>query len=219
MPSRAAIPSSIRWHPWPTCPEAPVATNPRSALGAPYRVDGWQRPTCGTRTSQTSGDWRRTCSISFRTRVPCWQSAKQLWAARFTFDPRAVLLVTYDWAKASGEIDPHDLVADDYAACHHFADQVRTTHAAIVVPSAALPGTQNLVVFGSRAASPYQLPAIDPDLDVPTSVVAEHGRPPDDLAGYVCFRGQPHPEFEAWRAGFPYLAPPAIGVPPARPIA
>jgi hypothetical protein len=140
---------------------------------------------------------------------------QRVWAARFSFDADEIVEVTYEWAKGSGHVSPEDLVSDEYTGCQLFADWAREHHAALIVPSAALPGTRNLIVFGARAASPYQLPPVDPQLDVPSSVLAEHARPPAQLPSYVRFRGQPHPEFEAWIAGDPYIAPAPLGVPPA----
>lgn len=143
---------------------------------------------------------------------------QRLWAARFTFHDDEIIEVTYDWAQTSPVVMPEDLVSDDYTGSQLFADWARGQCTAMIVPSAALPGTRNLVVFGARAASPYQLPAVDPDLDVPASVLAEHARPPAQLPLYVRFRGQAHPEFQAWTMGNSYVAPAPLGVPPAAPV-
>jgi RES domain len=142
---------------------------------------------------------------------------QRIWAARFSFEVGELLEVTYDWARPSGQVTPEDLVSDDFYGCQIFADWARERYVALQVPSAALPGTRNLVVFGPRAASPFQSEAIDRMVDVPTSVVADNARPHLDLSQFVRFRDQAHPELAAWLAGRQYIAAPQIGVPPARP--
>ena len=142
---------------------------------------------------------------------------QRLWAARFKFEPSEILELTYDWARDSTQITAEDLVSDTYMGCQNFAEWARDRYKALRVPSAALPGTQNLVVFGTRYAAPYQLEPVDRDLDVPVSVLAEKARPPLNLASYVRFRGQSHAELDAWIQGEPFVAPAPLGVPPATP--
>jgi hypothetical protein len=84
-------------------------------------------------------------------------------------------------------------VADDYAACHDLADTLRESGApGAIVPSAALPGTRNVVLFGGRAAAPY-LDAVVRAIDVPSSITGEHGCALPALVDAVRFRGDPHP--------------------------
>jgi hypothetical protein len=86
-----------------------------------------------------------------------------------------------------------ELVADDYSACHELADSLRAAgHAGAIVPSAALPGTLNVVLFGGRSAAPYQ-GAVRRATDVPASITGEHGSALATLVGRVRFRGLPHP--------------------------
>ena len=75
---------------------------------------------------------------------------QRIWGARLSFDEGEVLDVTYDWACDWDQVAPEDLVSDDLYPCQLFADWARERYVALQVPSAALPGTQNLVVFGSR---------------------------------------------------------------------
>jgi RES domain-containing protein len=142
---------------------------------------------------------------------------QRIWAARFSFEESELLRVTYDWARSSHQVAPEDLVAEDFSGCQMFADWARGEFAALLVPSAALPGTQNLVVFGPRAASPYQLDPVDLTLDVPTSVVADNAQPHPHLGRFVRFRDEVHPELAAWLDGRAYVPPAQIGVPPAWP--
>jgi hypothetical protein len=98
-------------------------------------------------------------------------------------------------------VRPGDLVSDDLRACHRLADRLRAGGVdGAIVPSAALPGTENVVLFGERAAAPY---LVDPlsRVDVPASLTADGGRPPIGLLERVRRRGAPHAALEAWRAG------------------
>ena len=75
--------------------------------------------------------------------------------------------------------------------------------AGLIVPSAALPGTQNIVLFGARVASGYLARPLSA-LDVPASITAEAGRPPESLPEIVRYRGEPHPELVAHELGRPF---------------
>ena len=80
------------------------------------------------------------------------------------------------------------------------ADRLRAHTAGAVVPSAALPGTRNVVLFGARVAAPYLTEPVSA-LDIPASITAEGGRPPLSLISLVRFAGHAHPALEAWRHG------------------
>jgi hypothetical protein len=99
---------------------------------------------------------------------------------------------------------PGDLVSDDLRACHRLADRLRGNGVeGAIVPSAALPGTDNVVLFGERAAAPYLVEPVS-GIDVPASLTADGGRPPLGLLERVRRRGAPHEGLEAWRAGEPF---------------
>jgi hypothetical protein len=67
------------------------------------------------------------------------------------------------------------------------------------VPSAALPGTDNLILFGSRVAHPYlQLP-LTPE-ECPTGHLSDGARPAHEVMPLVCFNGSPHAALDTWRA-------------------
>lgn len=104
------------------------------------------------------------------------------------------------------EIEPEELVADDHAACRRLASRLREDPKApktIVVPSAALPGTRNVVIFGERVSVPFSWAPMD-FTDLPTSIVAERSQPPDGLEQVVRFPGMPNPELNAWTNGAIY---------------
>jgi hypothetical protein len=86
-----------------------------------------------------------------------------------------------------------DLVSDDYEPCRAIADGLRADGAAgLIVPSAALPGTKNVVLFGARVAAPYSSEPLS-GIDVPTSITGERGQALVTLLALVRFAGQPHP--------------------------
>src|SRR4051794_40072544 len=121
----------------------------------------------------------------------------RVWAARLLLPPDTAT-VDFGSAKAAG-IEPDDLVADDWTACQDWAG--RLSASAIVVPSAALPGTRNLVLFGPRARIAYDEEPVDPSIDTPTDPTAEVGLPVLELLPHVRWRGTPHEELLSWKAG------------------
>lgn len=107
--------------------------------------------------------------------------------------------IAFDTADQFG-ITAEELVADDRSACQQLAAQLRGPVAGIVVPSAALPATRNVVLFGPRVAAPYLTEPVS-TLDIPASITAEHGRPLVSLLDIVRFVGDPHPALQAWQQG------------------
>lgn len=83
-------------------------------------------------------------------------------------------------------------VADDWGASQELGDMLRESGArGLIVPSAALPGTKNVVLFGPFSTSPYGLPIRAGE--IPASITGEHGCALETLIELVRFRGQPHP--------------------------
>jgi hypothetical protein len=107
--------------------------------------------------------------------------------------------ITFDTAEAFG-ITADQLIADDHSACQELAGRLRGQTPGAIVPSAALPGTRNLVLFGPRVAAPYLTRPVA-SIDIPASITADHGRPPLSLRALVRFRGDTHPALTAWRQG------------------
>ena len=66
------------------------------------------------------------------------------------------------------------------------------------MPSAALPGTDNVVLFGERATAPYLVEPLS-RVDVPASLTADGGRPPLGVLDRVRPAAPPHAALEAWR--------------------
>ena len=186
-----------------------------------YRLASWRRP-LRTEPSRVVGRFHRVTEES-PTQYLClhplgpWaeflrasglRAPEQLALVRHrTWALRIELagLLRIGFAEASDHgVRPGDLVSDDLRACHRLADRLRAAGAAgAIVPSAALPGTSNVVLFGERAAAPYVLEPLSP-VDVPASLTADGGRPPLGVLDRVRRRGARHAALEAWRAGDPF---------------
>ena len=124
-----------------------------------------------------------------------------IWAIRVSLadDPLAV-----DFATAGDHgLDAEDLVADDHSACQALGATLASGgQTSILVPSAALPGTRNLVIFDPAVVIDYHHIPPAPE-DHPTAMAAQHGRCPEDLWQSVHHQGSttPHAELAAFLAG------------------
>lgn len=134
--------------------------------------------------------------------------ASRTWAAEFHFEADELERISFDNATRFG-LEAADLIADDHSECRKLAQRLRRNVEAIVVPSAALPGTENLIVFGQRAMSPYGAEPPDRLLDVPSAVTADAARPPDVLLNLVSHIGSTHWGYREWELGN-VLPPPSI---------
>jgi hypothetical protein len=137
------------------------------------------------------------------TRLPehVSQIRARTWALRLELE--SLLRITFDNAVEFG-LSPEDLVSDDHSKCREVASELRGSDIpGILVPSAALPGTSNVVIFGPRVGGPYLLDAIG-EVDIPASITAEAGRPVRALLERVRFVGQSHRELEAWQHREPF---------------
>jgi len=124
-----------------------------------------------------------------------------LWAIRAELDEEPFEL-TYDNAGQYG-LEPDDLVADDQGPCRALAEAFRSGGPrAFTAPSAALPGTTNLIVLEPRVLISWNQSPID-DVDWPVSMTSQDGRCPEDLWELVHYRdaGTRHPGLVAWERG------------------
>lgn len=134
------------------------------------------------------------------------------WAGLIDVDD--LVTVGFDDAAAHG-IGADELVGDDWGPCQDLADRLRSAGVpGVIVPSAALPGTDNIILFGSRYTSPFLSPVMDPAVDVATAHVAEMATPPEELVPGIRWHGEPHAAVEAWKVGDAYVYLDAV--PPRR---
>jgi len=99
---------------------------------------------------------------------------------------------TFERAHDAG-FPPEALVTEDYERCQAEAERLRAHgFRGVLAPSAALPGTVNLTLFGRRLPVPWDYP----ERALMASFVAAKrlavGRPPDELLALVRQRGEPH---------------------------
>lgn len=132
-----------------------------------------------------------------------------VWVIRFDLD--GALDLNFDRAAMLG-LEPEDLIADDWSGCQAAAERLRSDRAApkvLVTPSAALPGTRNVVILEPRVGIPYTFAPLDP-VDLPVTLSAAGARPPASLLPLVRYRGESHAEYEAWKRGdrFELVEPP-----------
>ena len=126
----------------------------------------------------------------------------RIWAIRVLL-ANAPKRITFDEAATAG-ITAEDLVTEDHAACQRVAAVLRRHgEQALIVPSAALPGTENLVLLGPRVMISWQATPVDADLDVPAAVGADRAGPPLAVLDYVRWRHSAHRALTAWHAGRP----------------
>jgi hypothetical protein len=136
-----------------------------------------------------------------RTRERAVLMRYPLWAIRVLLEEEPFVL-TFDNAEEFG-LTAEDLVADDHRPCRALAQAFRQNGPqAFIAPSAALPGTTNLVVLEPRVLTRWNQIPLD-DVDWPGSLASQDGRCPEGLWDLVHYRdvGTPHPALDAWRRG------------------
>jgi RES domain len=124
-----------------------------------------------------------------------------LWALRIEIEDEPFAL-TFANAANFG-LNPGDLVDDDYGPCRALAEAFRSGGPRVfTAPSAALPGTTNLVVLEPRVLVSWSQVSFD-DIDWPGSMTSQDGRCPEDLWELVHYRaaGTTHPGLDAWERG------------------
>lgn len=99
---------------------------------------------------------------------------------------------TFERADAAG-FPPEALVAEDHERCQVEGARLRAQgFRGVLTPSAALPGSQNLTLFGSRLAVEWDCPDRERLASfVPVKQLAV-GRPPDGLLCHVRHHGDVH---------------------------
>lgn len=124
-----------------------------------------------------------------------------LWTA--TVDVDEVTWIDFDDC-ARYHITVDELVGDDYQPTQALAAAVLASGAtAMVAPSAALPGTHNLMLFGVRFLHSYLWTPLTDD-DIPTGHLTDGARPPAEVAAHVRWVGAAHKAAEQWKTAGAY---------------
>jgi RES domain-containing protein len=131
---------------------------------------------------------------------------RRMWALQVDLDdlPR----VTFQNANGSYAVDPEALISDDYTDSRAWATLMRAGNRGMICPSAALPGTECVVLFGPRFETDYPRAPVGPD-DIQTSVTGEDATALVSLLALVRLRGEPHVGYQAYLSGgsFEYTEP------------
>jgi RES domain-containing protein len=192
-----SVETAFRISAWDT----PLRVNP-NRTGARYNVAG--SPATQYLCLHPLGPWAEYIRFNeLRDEAELTDRRLRLWAVKV--DLSSSLEITFSNAERYG-LRCDELTGDDYGACRRFAETLRRDVSApktIIVPSAALPGTRNVVIFGERTAIPFNWQPLGPT-DLPAAIVAEASGAPHDIASHVRYRGETDPELEAWEEGRRY---------------
>jgi RES domain-containing protein len=106
---------------------------------------------------------------------------------------------TFERAAAAG-FPPEALIDDDHSRCRAEGRRLREEgFQGVLAPSAALPGSLNLTLFGARIASTWRLRPLLAS-SIPATRIAV-GAPPEGIVAQVRHRGEKHAQYEQFRAG------------------
>lgn len=120
----------------------------------------------------------------------------RIWAAKLEAD--RLVKVSFDNANDFG-VSPEDLVGEDYAPTQDLADRIQAGGApGFVAPSAALPGTEVVILFGPRLISPYLQEPVDPEDQVPTAHTAD-AAVASEVIPWVRWKDASHWAVDEWR--------------------
>jgi hypothetical protein len=120
----------------------------------------------------------------------------KLWAV--LLDVEGSVDVTFDNCASDYGITPEELVGDDYAPTQALAAHLRGAGVpGFTVASAALPGTDDLILFGPRIAHPYLEVPVTPE-ECPTGHLSDGARPAREVLPLVRWKGAPHSALDAW---------------------
>lgn len=178
--------------------DTPVSPTPSSRAGRYHRAGD---PPAHYWSAHPHTPWAESFRWSgIREPELVGSSRRRLWAARIFTDPIAI---TFENASDHGAT-PQALVADDYTACQALADALRSQGVpAFRVPSAALPGTDNVVLLDDKIAVDYTDAPVDA-LDLPTAVAADHAVAQAEILPLVRHVGDDHVGLRTHQGGDEY---------------
>jgi len=108
------------------------------------------------------------------------------------------------------DLTANQLVEDDFTHTQRAGERYGRLAASFPklwrYPSAALPGTTNIVVFGARRMVAYNLKPTS-RMQIPGSLGAARVAAPVELAGVMRHFGEPHAGLDAWVSGNVYVLP------------
>lgn len=103
----------------------------------------------------------------------------------------------FEKAETAG-FPPEALIDDDYSRCQEEGKRLREAgFQGVLAPSAALPSSLNLTLFGPRIASTWRLRPLLAS-SIPAMKIAV-GAPPEGIVGRVRHRGEKHKLYEEFR--------------------
>lgn len=141
--------------------------------------------------------------LHLRTPDAVVEQRRSLWQVHVRLDDIADLS-TFDHWEGCG-LDPAHAISDDHSPCQAIADWLTgNSYSGLLAPSAALPGSANLTIFGERYEhitldDPGGLRARDSDVWLPVALAAAGAHPPHDLVTRARYVGQPHGGFDDWQ--------------------
>jgi RES domain len=124
-----------------------------------------------------------------------------LWAV--LVDTEGSVDITFDNCLSDYGITPQELVGDEYAPTQALATRLRGVVTGFTAPSAALPGTENLVLFGPRVGHPYFEVPVTPE-ECPTGHLSDGARTAREVLSLVRWKGASHAALDEWVASGKY---------------
>jgi RES domain-containing protein len=178
--------------------DTPLWDNPNSRAGR-WNSAG-EAPTQYFALDAPSAWAEIVCFNELKTEEEAAMLRTSVWVCRLT-SYQLVDYRTFDAAQDAG-FPPEALVDDDYTACREHARELRHMRVdGIIAPSAALPGSRCLTLFGPRVASAWNSDA-RLTVSMPTTHAAI-GAPPGGIVEHVRHYGTRHETLENWLAGHP----------------
>lgn len=173
--------------------DTPFWARPNSEPGRWHRAGGGPTQYLSTTVEGAWAELIRAAEISSEPEVALVRMP--MWVAQVNLQ-RLADYGTFERAAAAG-FPPDALVDDDYSRCQDEGQRLREEgFQGVLSPSAALPGTANLTIFGPRIASSWNVRPVLAS-SIPATEIAV-GSPPEGIVGRVRQRGTSHALLQAY---------------------